>query len=89
MLNRRWVVGCALLSVALLLALGVPHGHPRNGSLSRDDCVLCHTHHSPILESLPVGELPELVEGRPCPPAPAAGERVAAVRNHPSRAPPA
>jgi len=88
MSHRRWVVGVALLSLALLCVVIAPHGHLPTGGPSQDDCVLCHAHHTPVIESHSFGELPELAAGLGCAPAPTPEERAAALGNHPSRAPP-
>jgi hypothetical protein len=88
MSGRRFVLGAALLAVALLLSVGVPHGHAQTDP-SKDDCVLCHVHHAPLVESRTVDSIPDLVAGARADEILDGEERDAALGRHPSRAPPA
>jgi hypothetical protein len=88
MSGRRWGIGVALFAVALLLSVGVPHGHLQTEP-SKDDCVLCHVHNAPVVESRQTESIPDFISSAHEDEILDGEERDAALGRHPSRAPPA
>jgi hypothetical protein len=90
-MRRRlsWILGCAALSVHLLVAVGVPHAHATEGRLVPDDCILCHAQHAPAVQSHASSSVPELGSVPLSEALPDSEERDPALGSHPARAPPA
>jgi hypothetical protein len=57
--------------------------------LTKDDCVLCHAQHAPLVESEPTDALTDFALASRSELIPDEEERDAALGCHPSRAPPA